>query len=96
MRCEGRTDLFRSPPGSPADQGEDAPDGPLLIDGRTAAKLLNISERTLQTLASSGAVPSRKLRNLRRYVPSELAQWVADGCPSHPRDSGAGEEGSER
>lgn len=69
------------------------PDTPLLIDGRAASRILNISERTLQTLASSGAIPSRKLRNLRRYVPSELARWVADGCPSQPHDSRAEGEG---
>gem|GEM_PF-1497729 len=62
----------RNPPPSPL---------PLLIDGREAARLLGVSERTLHTLAMDNIIPSHKVGRLRRYNPSELQAWVAAGCP---------------
>ena len=54
---------------------------PLLIKARAAAERLAISERKLWSLTNCGAIPSRRVGRLVRYVPDELDRWVANGCP---------------
>ncbi len=61
---------------------------PVLITPPEAAEILAIAERTLAKYTASGAVPSRKLGSLRRYVRAELTAWIDAGCPMEP---GAGE-----
>ena len=61
---------------------------PLLIDAKTACALLCMGERRLWELTNCGAIPSRHIGRSVRYVPAELAAWVAAGCPT---DAGAGD-----
>lgn len=49
---------------------------PLLIGKREAAKLLNISERTLTTHTQSGLIPSITLEGRRLYPLEELRLWI--------------------
>jgi predicted DNA-binding transcriptional regulator AlpA len=58
----------------------DAP-APLLIDAKAACALLCMGPRRLWTLTNNKAIPSRKIGRSVRYVPAELAAWVAAGCP---------------
>jgi len=62
-----------------------APD-PLLIDAKAARVVLSIGERRLWLLTNCKAIPSRRIGKSVRYVPAELAAWVACGCPT---DAGA-------
>jgi excisionase family DNA binding protein len=50
----------------------------LLLDARGAADALSISVRSLERLAADGALPSFRVRGLRRYRASDLAAFVAD------------------
>jgi excisionase family DNA binding protein len=60
----------------------DAGDAELLLDVKTAAKLLAISSATLRRLSDSGLAPRpMKLGRAVRYRRAELEQWVAAGCP---------------
>lgn len=61
---------------------------PLLIDAKAAQALLCMGERRLWVLTNCKAIPSRKIGKSVRYSPSELAAWVAAGCPT---EAGAGE-----
>ena len=54
---------------------------PILINSKAACKFLSLSPRRLWTLTNNGAIPSRKIGRSVRYVPAELAAWVAAGCP---------------
>lgn len=63
------------------------PTPPLLINARAASERLAISERKLWSLTNFGAIPSRRVGRLVRYVPEELDRWVASGCPSSPAES---------
>lgn len=61
--------------------GTDTPaqpgDGPaLLVDARTAARMLAVSPRTLHTLTRRGELPSVRVGRLVRYSPSALAEWI--------------------
>ncbi len=49
---------------------------PLLVDGRDAAKLLAISERTLFSLTKSGAIPAVYVGRCKRYDPNDLRRWI--------------------
>ena len=49
---------------------------PLLIDAKTAAKLLNLSERTLRTLTKRGELPVVKLMRRVLYSHEELVEFV--------------------
>jgi predicted DNA-binding transcriptional regulator AlpA len=66
----------------------ESPGGRLLVNGATARRILSIGERQLWTLTNCRAIPSRRIGRSVRYVPAELAAWVAAGCPT---DAGAGE-----
>lgn len=61
---------------------------PVMIGPKEAAAILAIGTRTLSTHTKTGAIPSRKLGALRRYVVRELHAWIDEGCPTEP---GAGE-----
>lgn len=61
---------------------------PLLIDAKAARVVLCIGERRLWVLTNCKAIPSRKIGKSVRYVPAELAAWVAAGCPT---EAGAGD-----
>ena len=54
---------------------------PTLIKVPAACEYLCMSPRRLWTLTNNGAIPSRKIGRSVRYVPAELAAWVAAGCP---------------
>ena len=55
----------------------------LLIDVKTTAKLLNVSERMVYRLADQKAAPSPvKLGALVRWRLAEIIEWVDGGCPS--------------
>ena len=68
---------------------------PLLIDSRQAAALLGVSPRTLWTLTKNGTVPSRRIRNMVRYSPAELKDWIARGCPSHGQNQHSSPSGTD-
>lgn len=60
----------------------DADDAELLLDVKTAAKLLAISPDHLRRLSLSGQAPQpMRLGRAVRYRRAELEQWVAEGCP---------------
>lgn len=48
----------------------------ILIDLRTAAPMLSVSERTLWTLTKAGKVPCVRFGRLVRYNPDELLAFV--------------------
>jgi predicted DNA-binding transcriptional regulator AlpA len=61
-----------------------ASDPKILLNSREAAKLLNISEKTLWTYYNSGRI----LKPIRigtsvRWNAHELRRWADAGCPSH-------------
>lgn len=49
----------------------------LLLNGREASEALDVSQRTLWSLAQSGEVPSIRLGRLVRYRPEALVAWLA-------------------
>jgi len=51
---------------------------PLLVDERTAAKLLGVSQRTLFTLRSAGQIPHVKLRGRVLYSPPALSKMIEE------------------
>ena len=55
----------------------------LLIDVKTTAKLLNVSERMVYRLADQKAAPTPiKLGALVRWRLAEIIEWIDSGCPS--------------
>jgi excisionase family DNA binding protein len=50
---------------------------PMLLLTRQAAKLLNISERTLWTLTNEGKIPCVRVGRSVRYDPNDLRAWIA-------------------
>jgi predicted DNA-binding transcriptional regulator AlpA len=55
----------------------------LLIDVKTTAKLLNVSDRMVYRLADQKAAPRPiKLGALVRWRLAEIIEWVDSGCPS--------------
>jgi predicted DNA-binding transcriptional regulator AlpA len=60
----------------------------ILINVPAACTTLCMGPRRLWTLTNNGAIPSRKIGRSVRYVPAELAAWVAAGCPC---EAGAGD-----
>ena len=58
-------------------------DAGLLIDVKTTAKLLNVSERMVYRLADQNAAPKPvKLGALVRWRLTEIIEWIDSGCPS--------------
>lgn len=54
----------------------------LLIDMKAAAKLLDLSERTIWGMANSGRMPTPvKIGRSVRWSIEELRAWVNAGCP---------------
>ncbi|MCA9279599.1 MAG: helix-turn-helix domain-containing protein [Phycisphaeraceae bacterium] len=53
----------------------------LLVDSKTAAAMLSISERTLWSLKDKGIIPSRKINSLVRFYIPDLHAWIDAGCP---------------
>lgn len=52
---------------------------PLLVDERTAARLLGISPRTMWDLNAHGEIPCvRVARNTKRYSVATLRAWIAE------------------
>lgn len=49
---------------------------PLLINGRTAARMLGVSERTLWSLTDEGKLPCVRIRRSVRYAVSDLEIFV--------------------
>ena len=60
-------------------------DAGILIDHRTTAKLLNVSQRTLYRLSSEGAIPEPvKIAgniHMKRWRLAEILEWVESDCP---------------
>lgn len=63
--------------------GEELPtDRGLLIDGKEAAKLLAVSERTLHRMSQRGEMPPFiKIGSAVRWSFPALKEWVEAGCP---------------
>lgn len=57
---------------------------PLLIDAKATQLTLHLGERRLWELTNCKAIPSYKIGKSVRYSPSELAAWIACGCPTEP------------
>lgn len=58
---------------------------PLAVDARGVARLLDVSERHVWAMHSSGRLPMPfALGRCRRWRVAELRAWLAAGCP--PRD----------
>jgi excisionase family DNA binding protein len=54
----------------------------LLVDSREAAKMLNVSSRTLWSLYNSGAMPKPiRIGRVIRFSYDALREWVDSGCP---------------
>jgi len=52
---------------------------PLLVDSRTAAKMLGVSERTLWELTQNGTIPFVPIsQRCKRYSVIALEQWIKD------------------
>lgn len=50
---------------------------PILLTARQAAKLLNISERTLYARTADGSIPVVRIGNRGiRYDPADLVAWI--------------------
>lgn len=49
---------------------------PLLVDERTAAKMLGICGRKLFDLAKSGAIPFVKIGKAKRYAVAALVEFI--------------------
>lgn len=65
------------PQPQPLDTADVAAVGVLLVDSRTAARMLAISERTLWTLAHTGSIPRVKVGASVRYDVEDLRRLVA-------------------
>lgn len=50
--------------------------GPLLVNAKTAAMLLCVSERTLWTLTNCGDVPCVRIGRTVRYDRRDLLKWI--------------------
>lgn len=63
--------------------GEEPPDDQgLLIDSRQAAKLLNVSPRTLWRMQNDGEMPQPiRIGRAVRWSLKALKKWVDAGCP---------------
>ena len=64
----------------------DSDEGPMLLDMKQVAEMLNVSERTVWSYSNCGAM----LRPIKfgggravRWPANELKQWVKAGCPTH-------------
>lgn len=55
-----------------------APIDPMLIRAPEAAKLLNLSERTVWTLTKERKVPFVRIGRSIRYSPEALRAWITD------------------
>jgi excisionase family DNA binding protein len=54
----------------------------LLVDSREAAKMLNVSARTLWALSNSGAMPKPiRIGRAVRFSYAALREWIDNGCP---------------
>ena len=49
----------------------------LLLTGKQAARLLNISERSLFTLNKAGQLPAVHIGRSVRYDPGDIRGWIA-------------------
>ena len=49
---------------------------PLLLDARSAAKSLSISERTLWTFTKKGDIPCIRIGKRVLYSPDDLRTWI--------------------
>ncbi len=67
-------------------------DSGLLIDVKTTANLLSVSERMVYRLADQKAAPTPiRLGALVRWRLAEIIEWIDDGCPTKwkwPRSRG--------
>ena len=64
-----------------ANLDDDRP-APLLVDAREAARLLNVSKRTIFRWAAGHVLPeSIRLGGGRFWRYDDLAAWVEGGCP---------------
>jgi len=58
-------------------------DSGILLDVKTVAKLLNVSDRTVYRLSDLTAIPAPiKIGTLVRWRLTEILEWVDNGCPS--------------
>lgn len=51
-------------------------DAPLLVDARTAARMLSISPRLLWALTNRGEVPHVRVARRVLYSPADLASYI--------------------
>ncbi len=49
---------------------------PMLLTPRQAARVLNVSERTLWQRTKDGMIPAIKIGHLVRYSPDDLRNWI--------------------
>ena len=60
---------------------------PVLVRADTAARLLEISPRSLDRLVVHGVLPPPvRLGRIRRWVYQDLCKWAAAGCPGVDAD----------
>ncbi len=58
-------------------KAEVVPLRPILVDRRTMAGLLSVSERTLQSITQTGAFPCVRLGGRVLYSPAAAQDWIA-------------------
>ena len=49
---------------------------PLLIDARTASRILGLSPRTLWSLTNCGTIPCVRIGRAVRYSVDDLRRWI--------------------
>lgn len=63
--------------------------GPMLLDVRSVAALLDCSTRTVRRLADSGRMPAPiKVAALLRWRRDAIEEWIAGGCKPLARRGG--------
>jgi len=80
-------------PRSPIGNSSPATDAPqrIAVDGRAAARMLGVSERTLANLVKEKSVPSVNIGRRRLYPVEALTEWLRRGCPRVPWQQQSGE-----
>ena len=71
---------------STSESRQQTPDMPeeLLLDTRTVAKLLNVSDRTVWSYSNSGEMLRPiKIGSAVRWPRDEFVAWINAGCPTH-------------
>jgi predicted DNA-binding transcriptional regulator AlpA len=71
----------------PPKKSDDADFGPLLISAKALAKLLDVSDRTIQRLCQRSKMPKpiHFGRNARWRL-DIITKWIDDGCPQDSKE----------